>query len=128
MNLKDLSTKARVADNQRIEDFMRSGGSGSMRNSLFGRKDEAVTDEIVKEFDKNFNYDMAIEGGKWKDTNKEVIQFYVEIPDIVPVGSIEARLAKVDYNKDTHTFWALYRPKNGKWSQAKSTGKTINKK
>lgn len=121
---------SRVYDRRRVEDFTRSGGSGSLRSSLFNRQDEVITDEMVDAFTKQFKEDMEmdVDGGQWEDTGKEVMQFSVTIPDVVTVGKVEARLAKVDYNKNTKTFWALYRPKNGKWGQAKARNVKISKK
>lgn len=149
MNFKDLSTKKRftdsdkaerlrlsakrcMSDSQRVAD-MRSGGSGSLRSSLFGRKDEVVTQEMEDDFREQVE-DMILDYDIW-DINateykgKQVMEFYVQFPDKVSMGGgkVDALLAKVDYNKDTRTFTALYRPKDGKWGQANATGKKINK-
>ena len=110
---------------QRVED-MRSGGSGSLRSSLFSRTDETVTDEMVEMFYDNFadQNKVEVDGGDYDDKGKkQVIWYKTQIPDKVQVGTVEALLAKVDYDKEKHIFTALYRPKNGKWGQSKKTGK-----
>lgn len=126
MNLKKMT---RMSDSRRRVEDMRSGGSGSLRSSIFNRSDEVITDEMVEEFYDNFAdlYEEDIDGGplEGSDGKKQVMKFFVEIPDVVPVGSVEARLAKVNYNKEKHLFEALYRPKNGRWGQGKSTGRSI---
>jgi len=128
MNLKKISTNKRIEDAQRIEDFLRSGGSGSLRSSLFNRQDEALTDEIQKVFTNSFKKAKkeGLEGGAIG--NKQVMQFYVTIPDKVSIGNTDALLAKVNYNKDTKTFNALYRPKNGKWGQGQAKTNQLDKK
>jgi hypothetical protein len=134
MNLKEITTKQKLADakQQRVEDFMRSGGSGNLRTSLFGRKDEVVTTEMEKEF-KETIIDALLDEEIWgvngqEYKNKQVMEFYVKFPDAVTVGKVDALLAKVDYNKETHVFTALYRPKDGKWGQAVATGKKLGNK
>ena len=128
MNLKQISTNKRIEDAQRVEDFLRSGGSGSLRSSLFNRQDEALTDDIEKVFINNFKKQRkeGLEGGAIG--NKQVMQFYVTIPDKVSIGNTDALLAKVNYNKDSKTFSALYRPKNGKWGQGQAKTNQLNKK
>ena len=129
MNIKKSLAQKKIRDNKRIEDFMRSGGSGSMRNSLFSRKDETVTEDMVKTFQANLEqagWKADVEGGDWGD-NKQVIQIWMELPDKVPVGKVDALLSKVDYDKGERRFYALYRPKNGKWGQAEGTGKQLKK-
>ena len=152
MNFKDLSTKKKIADSdkarklclpakkrvsdsniERVEDFIRSGGSGSLRSSIFNRTDEVVTDEIVDEFYDNFadltKGKIDVDGGDLdNDGKKQVCWYTIELPDKVPVGSIEALLAKVDYDKNERRFTAYYRPKNGKWGQGKKTGRKAPKK
>ena len=110
---------------QRVND-MRSGGSGSLRSSLFSRQDEAVTEEIVEEFYDSFAglAKEDVDGGDLaKNDKKQVCWYTIKLPDRVPVGNVDAYLAKVDYDKNERQFVAYYRPKNGKWSQAKSTGR-----
>lgn len=110
---------------QRVSD-MRSGGSGSLRSSIFSRIDETVTDDMVDMFLDNFapQNKVEVDGGDYDDSGKkQVIWYKTQIPDKVQVGNVEALLAKVDYDKDKHIFTALYRPKNGKWGQSKKTGK-----
>lgn len=119
--------KARaIKDSQKRVNDMRSGGSGSLRSSLFSRTDETVTQDMVDEFYVNFD-DLRkeeIDGGDYDEKGKkQVIWYKTEIPDKVQVGSVEALLAAVDYDKEYHIFKALYRPKNGKWGQSKKTGK-----
>lgn len=113
---------------QRVSD-MRSGGSGSLRSSLFNRTDEAITEDDIKTFKQNFGdtADFQIDGGEWKDTGKQVMQVTLTIPDKVSINHVEALLAKVDYDKNKKEFTALYRPKNGKWSQAQGTGRKLGK-
>lgn len=124
-NLNYKKARAIKDSQKRIED-MRSGGSGSLRSSLFSRTDETVTQDMVDEFYVNFD-DLRkeeIDGGDYDEKGKkQVIWYKTQIPDKVQVGSVEALLAKVDYDKEKHIFTALYRPKNGKWGQAKKTGK-----
>ena len=133
MNLKEITTKQKLADakQQRVEDFMRSGGSGSLRSSLFGRKDEVVTEEMEKEF-KNILEDAFLDEKIWgvngtEYNNKQVMEYWVKFPDSVTIGKVDALLAKVDYNRNEHVFTALYRPKDGKWGQANATGKKLTK-
>lgn len=130
MNIKQSLAQKKVQDTnkERVEDFMRSGGSGSLRSSLFNRTDEVITNEMVETFTEQFKegMEMDVKGGESEDyKGKQVMMFYVEIPDSVPVGKVEALLAKVDYDKEKHIFKALYRPKNGKWGQAQATGEKI---
>ena len=119
--------KARaIKDSQKRVSDMRSGGSGSLRSSLFSRTDETVTDEMVEMFYDNFadQNKVEVDGGDYDDKGKkQVIWYKTQIPDKVQVGTAEALLAKVDYDKEKHIFTALYRPKNGKWGQSKKTGK-----
>lgn len=149
MNLREITSKAKVADSRseymrsiarkkisdsqrrRVQDKeLRSGGSGSLRSSIFNRTDEALTKEAIQNFSDVFvkEMDMDVKGGNLKGTNgkKKVCKFYVTIPDKVPMGGgVDALLAKVDYDKDSHTFTAYYRPKNGKWGQAESVNEEV---
>lgn len=149
MNFKEMASKARVADSRaehmrsiakkKISDSQRkrvqdkrlsSGGSGSMRSSIFNRTDEALTKETIQKFYDGFVKVMKtdIKGGNLKGTNgkKKVCKFYVTIPDKVSLGgNVDALLAKVDYDKNEHTFTAYYRPKNGKWGQAESVDEEV---
>lgn len=126
MNLK--KEFKRIEDSQRVQD-MKSGGSGSLRSSLFNRTDEVITDEMVTEFQKQFDYQWGIDGGEWeKNPKKQVMQFFIQIPKEVALGEVKALLADVNYNKDNQTFEALYRPKDGKWGQAKKRNATIRRK
>lgn len=114
---------------QRVED-MRSGGSGSLRSSIFNRTDEALTQETIDTFYDNFAdlNKTDIKGGNLSGSNgkKKVIMYYTQIPDKVPLGNgVDALLAKVDYDKDKKVFKALYRPKNGKWGQAKTVDEDV---
>lgn len=135
MNLKEITTKQKLADakQQRVEDFIRSGGEGNLRHSLFGRTDEVVTEEIVNEFYDSFakltNKTIDVDGGDLgDDASKQVCWYTIVLPDKVPVGSIDALLAKVDYDKNERRFTAYYRPKNGKWGQGKKTGRKAPKR
>ncbi len=113
---------------QRVSD-MRSGGSGSLRSSLFNRTDEALPDETIEAFRKEFwnivdgNGYLKVGGGNLKGGNgkKHVCGVKLTLPDKVGIGgNVDALLAKVDYDKNTRTFVAYYRPKNGKWGQSKN--------
>ncbi len=126
MNLK--KEFKRLEDSRRVQD-MKSGGAGSLRSSIFNRTDEAITDEIVKEFESKFDYEWGIDGGEWeKNPKKQVMQFFIQIPKEVELGQVKALLADVNYNKENQTFEALYRPKDGKWGQAKKRNSTIRRK
>lgn len=126
MNLKQITTRQKLADSrQRVED-MRSGGSGNLRSSIFNRTDEVVTKAIVDEFFNNFADEAKedVDGGDLdNDGKKQVCWYTITLPDKVPVGKVEALLAKVDYDKNERRFTAYYRPKNGKWGQGSKTGK-----
>ena len=127
LNLKKL-VAIKDSKKRRVED-MRSGGSGSLRSSIFNRTDEALTEEAIKDFEKSFwenGGKCEVSGGNLKGSNgkKKVCGITLQIPDKVPMGGgVDALLAKVDYDKNTLTFKAYYRPKNGKWGQAKSVSK-----
>jgi hypothetical protein len=132
MNLKEITTKQKLADakQQRVEDFIRSGGSGSLRSSIFNRQDEALTKETIETFYDNFAdlQKADVKGGNLEGSNgkKKVIVFYTQIPDKVPLGNgVDALLAKVDYDRSKKIFKAMYRPKNGKWGQAQSVDETV---
>ena len=124
MNLNKLMNKSKITDSKRIED-MRSGGSGSLRSSIFNRQDEALTKETIALFKKKFAAmkPLTIEGGNLEGTDgkKHVCGCKLKLPDKVSIGGgVDALLAKVDYDKNTRTFKAYYRPKNGKWGQAEN--------
>lgn len=149
MNLREITRKQKVSDSRaeymrsiakkkisdsqmkRVQDkTLRSGGSGSLRSSIFNRTDEALTKEAIKQFSDVFvkEMDMDVTGGNLQGTNgkKKVCKFYVTIPDKVPMGNkVDALLAKVDYDKNNHTFTAYYRPKNGRWGQAETVDQEV---
>lgn len=133
MNLKQITTKKKLADSrQRVED-MRSGGSGNLRSSIFNRTDEVITEAIVEEFYDSFaeltNPTIDVDGGDLDDDGKKQVCWYtIKLPDKVPVGKVEALLAKVDYDKNERRFTAYYRPKNGRWGQGDKTGRKAPKK
>lgn len=133
MNLKQITTRQKLADSrQRVED-MRSGGSGNLRSSIFNRTDEVITEAIVEEFYDSFaeltNPTIDVDGGDLdNDGKKQVCWYTIVLPDKVPVGKVEALLAKVDYDKNERRFTAYYRPKNGKWGQGSKTGRKAPKK
>lgn len=54
-----------IKDSRRVND-MRSGGSGSLRSSLFNRTDEAITEDDIKTFKQNFGEtaDFKIDNGE----------------------------------------------------------------
>lgn len=127
-NLNYKKARAIKDSQKRIED-MRSGGSGSLRSSLFNRSDEALPQETIDLFEKNFwesGGECKVGGGDLKGSNgkKRVCGITLKIPDKVPLGNnVEALLAKVDYDKNEKIFKAYYRPKNGKWGQVQSVNK-----
>lgn len=123
LNLKKLKA---IKDSKRIED-MRSGGSGSLRSSIFNRTDEALPDETIKEFEQKFwaqGGECKIGGGDLKGSNgkKRVCGVTLKIPEKVTLNNnVDALLAKVDYDKNNKIFKAYYRPKNGRWGQVQTS-------
>lgn len=124
LNLKELKA---IKDSKRIED-MRSGGSGSLRSSIFNRQDEALPPETIKEFEQKFwaqGGKIDVGGGdlKGSDGKKHVCGVVLKIPEKVTLNNnVDALLAKVDYDKNNKIFKAYYRPKNGRWGQVKNAG------
>lgn len=123
-NLNYKKLKA-IKDSKRIED-MRSGGSGSLRSSIFNRSDEALPQETIDKFEEQFwksGGECKVGGGNLPGSNgkKRVCGISLKIPEKVTLdNNVDALLAKVDYDKNTKTFKAYYRPNNGKWGQVQS--------
>ena len=129
-NLNYKKARAIKDSQKRVED-MRSGGSGSLRSSIFNRQDEALTKEAIAEFKDSFwsnGGKCDIIGGNLAGSNgkKHVCCAYLQIPDKVPMGGgVDALLSKVDYDKNKKIFKAYYRPKNGKWGQSKNVDEEV---
>lgn len=125
LNIKKLTA---IRDSRKRVEDMRSGGSGSLRSSLFNRQDEALTQDTIDTFEKNIwnavenGQLLKIGGGKLpKDNKKNVCGVVLNLPDKVNIGGgVDALLADVSYDKSKRTFKAYYRPKNGKWGQSKN--------